>query len=329
MSSIRKRNDRYQVQVRRRGYTPVSKTFTSRTAAKKWIQVTEADMERGSYAPPPSVIVSEILKRYQKDILPTHKGADVERYRLRRLNKHFGAMRLTDLTPKEIAKYRDVRLKAVSPASLKRELKILSRILTIASKDWGIALPQNPVQMISLPKADKVRTRRLEAGEEEKLLDSSNQKLHRIIILALETAMRRGEILNVKRSHIDFQKSVLLIPSTKTGTPRTIPLSTDAVTVLRAQLRASQSESRGVIPLHEPPLFSYSPNGVTGGFLKLCRKVGIHDLHFHDLRHEATSRLFEKGLNPVEVATITGHKDTRMLMRYTHLRAEDLVGRLG
>ena len=120
MSSIRKRNDRYQVQVRRRGYTPVSKTFTSRTAAKKWIQVTEADMERGSYAPPPSVIVSEILKRYQQDILPTHKGADVERYRLRRLNKHFGAMRLTDLTPKEIAKYRDIRLNSLPCISQKR-----------------------------------------------------------------------------------------------------------------------------------------------------------------------------------------------------------------
>ena len=107
------------------------------------------------------------------------------------------------------------------------------------------------------------------------------------------------------------------------------PLSSDAITSLRGQLRASQSESGGVIPLHEPPLFSYSPNGVTSGFLRLCRRNSIEDLHFHDLRHEATSRLFEKGLNPVEVATITGHKDTRMLMRYTHLRAEDLVGRLG
>ena len=329
MSSIRKRNDRYQVQVRRRKYTPASKTFTSRTAAKKWIQVTEADMERGSYAPPPSVIVCEILKRYQQDILPTHKGADVERYRLRRLNKHFGAIRLTDLTPKEIAKYRDIRLKAVSPASLKRELKILSRILAIASKDWGIALPQNPVTMISLPKADKVRTRRLEVGEEEQLLQTANQKLRRIIILALETGMPRGEILNIKRSHIDFQKSVLLIPSTKTDQPRTIPLSTDAVTVLREQLRASQSGYEGVIPLHESTVFDYHPRGLSGEFLKLCRRKGIHDLRFHDLRHEATSRLFEKGLNPVEVATITGQKDTRMLMRYTHLRAEDLVERLG
>jgi integrase len=287
-------------------------------------------MERRLYVTPPdNTTVGDLLEKYDREVLPTHKGQLAEWYRLRHFKRYFGSMRLTDLTPKEIAKYRDIRLKVVTPASLKRELKILSRILTIASKDWGIALPQNPVGMISLPKADKVRTRRLEAGEEEKLLRSSNQKLRGIITLALETAMRRGEILKVKKSHIDFQKSVLLIPSTKTDTPRTIPLSTDAVTVLRDELRASQSESEGVIPLHEQPLFSYSPNGVTGGFLKLCRKVGIEDLRFHDLRHEATSRLFEKGLNPVEVTTIIGHKDTRMLMRYTHLIAEDLVERLG
>ena len=94
-------------------------------------------------------------------------------------------------------------------------------------------------------------------------------------------------------------------------------------------MRASQSVSGGVIPLHERPLYSYTPSGLTGAFAKLRRKVGIENLHFHDLRHEATSRLFEKGLNPVEVATITGHKDTRMLMRYTHLRAEDLGGDWG
>ena len=94
-------------------------------------------------------------------------------------------------------------------------------------------------------------------------------------------------------------------------------------------MRASQRHSGGVVSLIEPPLFTYTPRGLSGAFLKLCRKTDIDDLHFHDLRHEATSRLFEKGLNPVEVATITGHKDTKMLMRYTHLRAEDLVGKLG
>ena len=183
--------------------------------------------------------------------------------------------------------------------------------------------------MISVPKADKARTRRLEAGEKERLLQSSNPELHRIISLALETGIRRGEILCIKKSHIDFNKSVLFIPSTKTDIPRSIPLSSEALTSLRRQLRASQSVSGGVIPLYERSLFTYSLRGLSGAFLRLCRRLNIDNLHFHDLRHEATSRLFEKGLNPVEVATITGHKDTRMLMRYTHLRAEDLVERLG
>ena len=106
------------------------------------------------------------------------------------------------------------------------------------------------------------------------------------------------------------------------------PLSSNALTSLREQMRVSQRQSQGVISLHEPPFFAYKPRGVSGEFSKLCRRTGIDDFHFHDLRHEATSRLFEKGLNPVEVATITGHKNTRMLMRYTHLRAEDLVGSL-
>jgi integrase len=156
----------------------------------------------------------------------------VEAYRLGTLKKHLGSLRLIHLTPKEIASYRDDRLKGVSLASLKRELTILSRVLTIASRDWGISIPQNPVSMISLPKADKARTRRLETGEEAKVLHHSRPELHRIIVLALETGMRRGEILSIKKSHIDFTKSVLFIPSTKTDTPRSIPLSSAALTSL-------------------------------------------------------------------------------------------------
>ena len=194
MASIRRRKGRYQVQVRRKGFEPVSKTFTTRTAAKKWVQVTEADMERRTYAPAPSISVCEILKRYEREVLPSHKGHQAERCRVQTLLGVFGGLKLVHLTSQEVAKYRDARLKEVTPASLKRELTIFSQALTTASKDWGIALPQNPIKMISLPKADKPRTRRSEPGEETKLLQSSNQKLRRIIILALETAMRRGKI---------------------------------------------------------------------------------------------------------------------------------------
>ena len=224
MATIRKFRDKYNVQIRKKGYPFISKSFVSLTVAKKWATTTEADMERRLYVViPDDTTVGNLLNRYVREILPTHKGQQAEQYRLGNLKRHFGDMRLADLTSKEVAKYRDRRLKQVSPASLKRELTILSQALTTASKDWGITLPQNPVGMISLPKADNARTRRLEAGEEQKLLETNNQKLRRFIVLALETGMRRGEILNIKRSHIDFQKSVLFIPSTKTDQPRTIP----------------------------------------------------------------------------------------------------------
>ena len=154
---------------------------------------------------------------------------------------------------------------------------------------------------------------------------SASDEPKRIIIIALETGMRRGEILNIKKSHVDFSLQTLFIPLTKTDTPRTIPLSSRAMEALREQLRGSQN----VMLIRELALFSFRPKNLTQAFRRFCSKHGLENLHFHNLRHEATSRFFEKGLNPVEVATITGHKDARMLMRYTHLRAEDLVKRLG
>jgi len=225
MATIRKRGSRYNVQIRKEGYPSITKTFASISVAKKWAKGVEADMERRIHVEvPDQTTVGELLNRYQRQILPSHKGQQVEAYRLGTLKKHLGSLRLIHLTPKEVASYRDLRLKEVSSASLKRELTILSRILTVAPRDWGISIPQNPVKMISLPKADRTRTRRIEAGEKERLLQGANPELNRIITLALETGMRRGEILSIKKSHIDLNKSVLFIPSTKTDTPRTIPL---------------------------------------------------------------------------------------------------------
>ena len=325
MASIRKRGGKYHAQVRKSGYPPLTKTFSSLTTAKRWASTTEADMERNLHVViPDKTLLRELLERYEEDVSPLHKSHQVEKYRLKTLQTHLGDQRVSMLSPALICKYRDTRLRAVSPASLKRELVILSSVLNTAIKEWGINLQNNPVSMVSLPKVGNGRDRRLEFGEEEKLLSVSGE-LKRIIIVALETGMRRGEILNIKKSHIDFARQTLLIPLTKTDTPRTIPLSSRAIEALRAQLRGSQN----VITIEETTLFSYTARGLSGAFLRLCRKHKLDNLHFHDLRHEATSRFFEKGLNPVEVATITGHKDTRMLMRYTHLRAEDLVKRLG
>ena len=325
MATIRKFRGKFNVQIRKQGYPSISRTFSSLTTAKRWASATEADMERNLHVViPDNTTIGELLERYEEDVSPTHKSHQVEKYRLQTLRTHLGDKRVSALLPSVVCKYRDTRLKAVSPASLKRELTILSSVLNIAVKEWGINLQSNPVSMVSIPKIARGRDRRLESGEEKQLLSSTGE-LRRIIILALETGMRRGEILNIKKSHIDFARQTLLIPLTKTDTPRTIPLSSKAIEALRGQLRGSEK----VISIGVTTLFSYTARGLSGAFLRLCRRHKLENLHFHDLRHEATSRFFEKGLNPVEVATITGHKDTRMLMRYTHLRAEDLVKRLG
>ena len=200
MATIRKRGSRYNVQIRKEGYPSITKTFTRISVAKKWAAGVEADMERRIHVEvPDQTTVGELLKRYKREILPSHKGQQVEAYRIGTLKMHLGALRLIHLKPKEVASYRDIRLQAVSPSSLKRELTILSRVLTIASRDWGISIPQNPVKMISLPKADRARTRRLETGEKERLLQSANPELHRIISLALETGCVEERFLTSKR----------------------------------------------------------------------------------------------------------------------------------
>ena len=334
MATIRRRKGRYHVQIRRKGFPPITGTFSRLTVARRWIASIEADIENKTYidySEAETTTLNDLLNRYETEQFPSKKGKKVERYRIGTLRQHLGHYCLSDLSLTVIRGYRDTRLKTLSPSSLKRELVILSRILKLASLDWGIALPHgNPVPQLSLPKTDHARTRRLETGEEKRLLQGLEQgsELDHIIQLALETGMRRGEILSLRKEDIDLVNSTLLIRLTKNGEPRTIPLSSVARNVLRAQLSASQWVTEGVIRLHKPSLFSYTPRGLSGAFLRLCRRLGIDDLRFHDLRHEATSRFFEKGLNPVEVATITGHKDTKMLMRYTHLRAEDLAARL-
>jgi integrase len=140
--------------------------------------------------------------------------------------------------------------------------------------------------------------------------------------------MRRGEILRIRKSHIDFGNQTLLIPETKTDKPRTIPVSTRAIKALRDQIKPI-SDANVVQMEHDPLVFDIRSREFSYAVDKIRTKLNMDDWRFHDLRHEATSRLFEKGLNMMEVASITGHEDLKMLKRYTHIRPETLVERLG
>ena len=183
-------------------------------------------------------------------------------------------------------------------------------------------LTGNPLRQVSKPKENPARDRRLEIGEEKLLLEgcgqSKNAYLRHLVVVAIERAIRRGELLKREWKNINFTDRTAYLPTTKNGSPRTIPLSTRAIQELKTM---PVDVSGRVFPLSETAL--------RGLWRRTMKRTGLENLRFHDLRHEATTRFFELGLNVMEVSTITGHKDLRMLKRYTHIRASDLALKLG
>lgn len=323
MASINKRGPyQWQVKIRRKGFPVQSKTFETEEDAKKWARLIESEMDRGifvSQAEAERTTLKEALDRYRKEITPGKKGAQQEGSRINILSRSSLAPRyLAAIRSTDVAKYRDERLDERSPITVNNELILLSHLFTVARKEWGMEGLRNPVSDIRKPKQPAGRDRRLRPGEEEVLLKKAQPKFRPMIVIALETAMRLGEIVTLRWEHVDLARRTAHLPETKNGSSRTVPLSTRAI-----------AEFRGVPRRLDGRVFSYAVNTASKIFADLVKELDIEDLRFHDLRHEATSRLFEKGLNPMEVASITGHKTLQMLKRYTHLRAEDLATKLG
>ena len=316
----------WQAHVRRRGYPAQVKTFDTKAAAEVWARRIEEEIDRGvfvSRAEAENTTLAEALDRYAREVLPTKKSTRPVTYHARNVREGLGALPLAAITSSVLAKYRDQQMaKGYAAQTVKHDLSLISRVLNICIKEWGIPLPAgNPVLQIKMPQVANARDRRLVGDEQAHLLAAAQAyggEIGPLITWAIETAMRRGEIAAMRWDHLDRRARVLLIPETKTGTPRRVPLSTAALGVLDGLPRRIDGRVWGM-----------RPDSISQAFERVCKAAGIEGLTFHDLRHEATSRLFEKGLNPMEVAAITGHKTLQMLKRYTHLRAEDLVGRLG
>jgi len=266
-----------------------------------------------------------LLNRYKEEITPKKKSADVEVYRIDALTKHkMAALPLSNLHSHVIASYRDERLKTVTAGTVLKELSLLGHAIDIGMKEWAVYLPSNPVKNIRRPSAPRARDRRFYGDEEKRLLaelktKTRNDLVHSVVVIAVETAMRRGEILGLEWTDVDLDKRTVHLSDTKNGEARDIPLSKKATKVLLA-LRSVSADECFVFPL--------TPNALKKSFGRAVDRAKIDGFRFHDLRHEGTSRLFEKGLNIMEVATITGHKDLSMLRRYTHLKAVDLVKKL-
>jgi integrase len=228
MATIRKRNGKYHVQIRKKGVAPLTSSFKDRATALQWAKKVESEIDRYIYldiSAAQTTTVSKVLNKYSKEVLPTQKGGEVEKYRIKILKEQLGKTYLADLKPYLLADYRDTRLQVVSGSTVRKELSLLSRVLNTSIKDWGIDLPNgNPVTQIRLPAPPAGRDRRLSKEEEAILIAALSRAttVRTITLLALETAMRRGEILSMDWDHIDLKNRTLHIPITKTDTPRTI-----------------------------------------------------------------------------------------------------------
>lgn len=330
MATIRKLRGRWQAQVRRRGMKPRCKSFDSKSEAEKWARELESQVDKFGAAPDTRILESttlgELMKRYAEEVSPSKRGATQEIQRLGVLQRHDLAYRtLIGLSQQDIASFRDERLRTVKPATAVRELAILSHVLDVAMRDWGFPLAQNVVKMIRRPTINNARSRRLTSSEEQRLLatcdDGRVECFRALVIIAIETGMRRGELLGLKWSDISHNRRVISLALTKNGTSREVPLSTRAYEALMSL--------HGNTSVDQSMPFGMTISAFDQTWKRVIKRSGIIDLKFHDLRHEAVSRFFELGLNVMEVSTISGHKELSMLKRYTHLSADALVGRLG
>ncbi|MBN6740449.1 site-specific integrase [Acidithiobacillus sp. MC6.1] len=340
----------YQAIIRKKGHPSQTKTFRAKRDAERWARQIESEMERGVFVQrteSEQTTLNELLDRYSREVLPTLKGGYREQSRIKALQNSLGAYSLAVLNSSMIAKYRDKRLstisektgRLVSAQTVKHELGLLQRALKMAVMEWGIALPGGiPTATVKKPSLPPSRNRRLVDDEEERLLaacgEARNAWLRPVVIFAIETAMRAGEIvetwkLNKKTgkremvsiglqwSEVDLKKRTAHLPQTKNGDARTVPLSSRAVATLEALPRNLDGR-----------VFGVTYEGIHQSYVRACRRAGVTGLTFHDLRHEGISRLAEQGLTILELQAISGHKTIQMLLKYTHLRAEDLALKL-
>ena len=330
MATFRKRpgpggKTAWQAQIIRRGYERQYRTFDTKAEAEAWAAVIESEIARGvfaSRAEAESTTLREALERYTREVVSNKKSKGEISIVQWWARSALGGRSMASIRGKDIADTIKIKeAEGVGPKTVLIYLATLRHMFNISAREWGMESLRNPVDMVRKPRPPRGRDRRLVGDEQARLLSAAatyGGEIGPLITWAIETAMRRGEIAAMRWEHLDRKAKVLLIPETKTGTPRRVPLSTAALAVLDGLPRRLDGRVWGM-----------RPDSISQAFERVCQAASIEGLTFHDLRHEATSRLFEKGLNPMEVAAITGHKTLQMLKRYTHLRAEDLVGRLG
>ncbi len=320
MATIRQRGNRWQVIIKRKGHPPQSQTFELKKDAEKWGRLQERLMDVGQWvdrSEAEQTTLEELLDRYQREVSSSKHGADIEIYRINQFkNSNLAKYSVAAITGQLIAKWRDKRIKEVSGSSVSRELTLLSHVFTVAIKEWGFAINCNPVSLVRKPSSNPPRDRILTDQQRQALIASckqfKNSWIHSVVIFAMETAARRGEILNLTWKGVDLQRRIARING-KTGS-RTIPLSPLCISTLKILPKSINGT-----------VFPVTIETLKQAYERAVVRAGIEDFTFHDLRHDALTRLAKLGLNILELRAISGHTTANMLQRYVSIDASELA----
>ncbi|MCW3609972.1 integrase [Burkholderia cenocepacia] len=330
MPTYRKRgNGRIQVMIRLKNASPESRTFDDIQDATSWAMARELELGRKpahgrQLASRLGPTLREALERYASEVTPRKKSFRTELGVISRwLKNPLVDLPIYGIRGADLTVYMNQRLaRGIAIATIRTEIALISHLYEVARTDWGYEDVLNPRKAMRRIQQGNVRDRRLRPGEFDKIVGWCERVgdywLNAAVIVAIETAMRSGEIASLTWPNLDLDGQLAYLPDTKNGAPRVVPLSRAAVAAIRT------------LPVRPGrPVFDIRKGSIARRFKKVRIACDLEDLKFHDLQHEGISRLFEKGFNMMEVAAISGHKTLQMLKRYTHLDPRNLLGRLG
>lgn len=322
-----KKQTKYRVKIRIKGRPSVSATFDRLTDARKWVTDTERDIRNGLYFKNKEAekhTLTDAITRYKRDILPT-KGSqkDNQSYQLDWWNSELGDYLLADIGGPEINECRDKLLserthqsKTRSGSTVNRYLSALSHVFSIAVTEW-YWLDENPFKSVRRPKENKARNRYLEQDEIKSLLNACKTSryphLYTIVVLALSTGARRGEIMSLTWKDVDMNNHRITLHNTKNGDTRSLPLVSHAHELVEKLPR--RIDSKLIFPGSNPA----KPKDLRYVWYSAVDKAKLTGFRFHDLRHTAASYLAMNSASLVEIAEILGHRTLQMVKRYAHL----------